>query len=54
MVAVDTFTKWVEIGLLKSKAAIETAGWFEREILARFGTPNVVRTDNGTEYAGEF
>ena len=54
MVAVDTFTKWVEIGLLKSKAAIETAGWFEREILARFGTPNVVQTDNGTEYAGEF
>ena len=53
-VAVDCFSKWVEIAKLPSKEPGVVAGWFEREILARYGVPNVIRTDNGLEFEEEF
>ena len=30
------------------------ADWFEKEMIARFGIPKIVRSDNGTEFEGEF
>lgn len=38
-VAVDCFTKFVELGTLRNKEASTVADWFERAILARYGLP---------------
>jgi hypothetical protein len=54
VVSVDLFTKWVEAGTVPLKNAYETALWFHREIVCRYGLPSVVRTDRGTEYSGVF
>lgn len=39
VVAVDCFTKYVELAILPSKEATVIADWFEREILARYAMP---------------
>jgi hypothetical protein len=46
-IAVDKFTKWVEV---KPAASITVAMAVEfiREIMYRFGVPNNIVTDNGT------
>ena len=54
VVAVDVYTKWVEVGLFKSLTSAAVTDWFHREINCRFGTPFAVRTDNGKEYMGVF
>jgi hypothetical protein len=53
VVAVCAFTKWVEIGRLFTKSSAEMTEWIENNIIARYGLPNVIRTDNGDEYHGE-
>ena len=52
IVAVDVFSKWVEVGLLPSKRAIRTCDWFYNEIICRWGKPAAVRIDNGAEWLG--
>ena len=52
LVAVDKFTKWIEawpIMLLKSMQA--TA--FFQDIVYRFGVPNSIITDNGSNFTGK-
>jgi hypothetical protein len=46
-IAVDKFTKWVEV---KHAASITTAKAVEfiKEITYKFGIPNTIITDNGT------
>jgi IS30 family transposase len=48
-IAVDKFTKWVEV---KSTASITAAKAVEfiREIMYMFGVPNNIITDNGTQF----
>jgi transposase InsO family protein len=48
-VAVDKFTKWVEV---KPVASITVAKEVEfiREIMYRFGVPNNIITNNGTQF----
>jgi transposase InsO family protein len=48
-IAVDKFTKWVEV---KPAASITVAKIVEfiREIMYRFGVPNNIITDNGTQF----
>ena len=53
-VAVDVYTKWVEIALLPSKHAFVCARWFYTDIISRWGRPLFVRSDNGTEFMAEF
>ena len=53
-VAVDVYTKWVEVALLPSKHAFVTARWFYNEVISRWGRPCFVRSDNGTEWMAEF
>lgn len=53
-VAVDCFSKWTEVRKLPSKSPEFISNWFENEIIARYGIPRIVRTDNGTEFEGEF
>ena len=54
IVAVDCFSKCVEIGLVKSHAAIDVWHWFYINVICRYGVPFVVRSDQGTEYKGDF
>ncbi|MCI66227.1 gag-pol polyprotein, partial [Trifolium medium] len=48
IVGVDYFTKWVEAEPLANITAFNVLRFFKRDILARFGIPQVVVTDNGT------
>jgi hypothetical protein len=49
-VAVDYFTKWVEAEPLANITAFNILRFFKRDVLARFGIPQVVVTDNGTQF----
>jgi len=53
-VAVDVYSKWVEVALLPSKHAFVTARWFYTEVIARWGRPMFTRTDNGSEFMADF
>ncbi|PNX58048.1 gag-pol polyprotein, partial [Trifolium pratense] len=50
IVAVDYFTKWIEAEPLASITTFNVLRFFKRNILARFGIPQVVVTDNGTQF----
>ena len=54
IVAVCAYTKWVEAGALTGKSAKEIADWVHANIVRRFGVPLLIRTDQGTEFAGWF
>ena len=54
IVAVDPFSKWVEAGELPDRRSATIAAWVHREIVCRYGVPALIRTDRGTEFAGEF
>ena len=46
----DLFTKWVELMPLRTANGNNIARAFEDLILFRWETPNVLLTDNGTEF----
>ena len=50
LVAVDKFTKWIEASPIK-KADGPTAVRFIKDIAVRYGMPNSIITDNGTNFA---
>ena len=52
LVCVDLFTKWAEVVPLKAHDAKSVASAFV-DICARWGAPEVVRSDNGTEFVNE-
>jgi transposase InsO family protein len=47
--AVDKFTKWIEVKLATSIIAAKAVE-FIKEIMYRFGVPNNIITDNGTQF----
>ena len=52
LVAVDKFSKWIEarpITKIKSEQAVQ----FFTDIVYRFGVPNSIITDNGTQFTGK-
>ena len=51
--AVDPFSKWVEAEPMLSKHAWRTADFLWR-LVARWGKPLWIRSDNGTEFRGSF
>ena len=54
LVAVDKFTKWIEAKLIK-KLDGPTAVKFFKSIIYRFGYPNSIITDNGSDiFKGQF
>jgi hypothetical protein len=53
-VGVDPFSKWVEAQPMRTKHAFSTAAWFYGEVVARWGKPEFVRADHGTEWEAEF
>ena len=52
--AIDHFSKWVEVKEVKGHDANTTREFLEREVLGRGFVPKTVLTDNGTEWQGEF
>ncbi|KAK0573215.1 hypothetical protein LWI29_004479 [Acer saccharum] len=52
IVAVDYFTKWVEAESLVHITKENTTSFVKKNILYRFGIPNTIITDNGTQFNG--
>jgi transposase-like protein len=54
LVAIDKFSKWIKAVLVTNQEAITVVKFFE-SIVYRYGVPNSIITDNGTNFtAGEF
>ena len=49
LICVDTFSKWLELVPLRRHDALSVASAFVK-ICAVWGAPDIVRTDNGTEF----
>eukprot|EP00873_Tetraselmis_striata_P014606 jgi/Tetstr1/434870/TSEL_002584.t1 len=54
IVIVEHFNKWIELVHVRDLEASTTAKAFHERVLARYGAPVEVVTDNGTEYQGAF
>ena len=52
LVAIDKFSKWIEARPI-SKIKSEQAVLFFTDIVYRFGVPNSIITDNGTQFTGK-
>jgi hypothetical protein len=52
LVAIDKFSKWIEVRPLTSIRS-EQAVVFFTNIIHRFGVPNSIITDNGTQFTGK-
>ena len=51
LITIDKFTKWIEARLI-SAINSEQAVLFFLDIIHRFGVPNSIITDNGTQFTG--
>ena len=54
IVAVCTCTKFVVLHPISRRTAAVLAQWFYADIITEYGVPRFVRTDNGTEFLGDF
>ena len=54
LIAMDPFSKWVEIHAMPSLHSWRAAEFLYDNLVARWGKPHYVRTDNGAEFAGSF
>ncbi|KXZ41107.1 hypothetical protein GPECTOR_791g12 [Gonium pectorale] len=54
IMAVDSWSKWPEVGLLPNKKSKTTARWLYEHFISRYGSPEIILTDQGTEWQGEF
>ncbi|XP_071719461.1 uncharacterized protein [Rutidosis leptorrhynchoides] len=53
VVAIDYFTKWVEEKALLTITSRRIRNFFWEDIVCRFGIPNEIVSDNGTQFKGE-
>jgi transposase InsO family protein len=51
LVAIDKFSKWIEVRPLNSIKSEQAVAFFTN-IIHRFGVPNSIITDNGTQFTG--
>ncbi|GKT33306.1 DDE-type integrase/transposase/recombinase, partial [Aduncisulcus paluster] len=51
IVAVDNFTRYVELAAARSGTSVEAADMIIGRIIARYGTPRVTMTDGGPQYS---
>ncbi|XP_062538518.1 uncharacterized protein K02A2.6-like [Armigeres subalbatus] len=52
LIVVDAFTKWPEIRIVRSPTTSAVTEFLD-ELFARFGVPNVIVSDNGTQFTSE-
>ena len=50
LVAIDPFTRWMEIGRIPHLNSHEAIVWFYENITCRYWLPYMVRSDRGTEF----
>ncbi|KAL5583471.1 hypothetical protein UlMin_015913 [Ulmus minor] len=50
IVAIDYYTKWVEVEPLQEITEARTTGFIWRNIICRFGIPHSLVSDNGTQF----
>ena len=46
-------TKWAEAKLLSNKSAKQVAWFVYKEIICRYGCPQIIQSDNGLEFVNE-
>ena len=54
LVAVDPFSKWVEIRAVPSLHSWRAAEFLYDDLVARWGKPRHIQTDNSADFAGSF
>jgi hypothetical protein len=52
LVAINKFSKWIEVRPLTSIRSEQAMAFFTN-IIHRFGVPNSIITDNGTQFTGK-
>jgi hypothetical protein len=52
-VVIDLFTRFVELGALRTKDPGTVAGWFTRNFIARYGAPENLISDQGSEFMSQ-
>ena len=50
IVAIDYFTKWVEVGVLSQITEKKTTDFICKNIICRYGIPYAIITDNGRQF----
>ena len=50
LIAANYFTKWVEAYSLPNQEAVTVAGFLVKEFLCRFGTPQIIHSDQGQNF----
>ena len=50
VVAIDHFTRWIELAILTNETSQSIMNFIEREILMRHGCPKRIQTDGGKPY----
>ena len=53
VVAIDHFTKWIEARALETADAQNVTSFIYDDIICRHGVPNILTSDNGTEFVNE-
>src|SRR6266496_2536364 len=53
VVAMDYFSRWPEVRLLKAANAATVATFLYEEIICRFGAPRILQSDRGTHFVNE-
>ncbi|XP_072087301.1 uncharacterized protein [Arachis hypogaea] len=53
IMVVGYYTKWVEAEPLANISSVNCRKFFWRQVITRFGMPEIVISDNGTQFAGK-
>src|ERR1044072_1034637 len=51
IVAVDYFTKWIEVEAVATITAARVKSFYWKNIICRFGVPYTIFSDNGTKFS---
>ena len=53
LVVSDYFTKWVEAFAMPNMEAVTVANIVAKEVVARFGVPSAIHSDQGKQFEGK-